>query len=481
MSYYEAMFKLYAQPCNLDFLASLRGRVTTEMNEELTKAFTDVELEECIFSSSTSTVFFLGIQQYQNYDKYLSLPPMIGKDKKRAFSDIKHKFWSKLQQWKGKLLSQGGKETLIKAVALAIPTYAMSCFKLPLTLCNELEQMMAKFWWRWRIGNGMTVRIWEDYWIPGFNNLQQLGGTGRANDQGVEELIDLSTGWWDVQKVRRMLPHDPADAVLKIILSATNHEDKLIWDKERNGCFSVRSAYKCFRNQAIATSEGESSLNSTNKKLWKQIWRMKLGHAGIEGINVFLKRNNSPLRKPSAQLSLHWTYKATKALDISRARRISQWQPPPQGSIKLNVDGAVFHAESKAKVGLIARDWEGKVLMAVSQKEEAVMEPLEIELLALLRGLQFSIPLGLQSLCIETDSLLLVKALPSNASYGNVITDIQELKCRFLNCSINHINREANQAAHKLARFSRNVSNTTVWWESVPNCVQPVLWTDFHL
>ncbi|XP_035542079.1 uncharacterized protein LOC118344788 [Juglans regia] len=123
--------------------------------------------------------------------------------------------------------------------------------------------------------------------------------------------------------------------------------------------------------------------------------------------------------------------------------------------------------------------------MVVSKKEEAVMEPLEIELLALLRGLQFSIPLGFQSLCIEIDSLLLVKEisspLPSNASYGNVITDIQEFKCRFLSCSIDHINREANQATHKLAIFFRNVSNTTIWWESVPNYVQPVLWTDFHL
>lgn len=81
---------------------------------------------------------------------------------------------------------------------------------------------------------------------------------------------------------------------------------------------------------------------------------------------IFKEKQLTPEEAINSSLSLHWTSKAAKALDISRARRISQWQPPPQGSIKLNVDGVVFHAESGAGVGLIARDWVGKVLMAVS-------------------------------------------------------------------------------------------------------------------
>lgn len=63
-----------------------------------------------------------------------------------AFSDIKAKVWQQLQSWKGKLLSQGGKEILLKAVALAVPTFTMSCFKLPSSLCTELESLMANFW-----------------------------------------------------------------------------------------------------------------------------------------------------------------------------------------------------------------------------------------------------------------------------------------------------------------------------------------------
>ena len=44
------------------------------------------------------------------------------------------------------MLSEGGKEVLIKSVAQAIPTYSMSCFKLPNNLCKYLGNMICKFW-----------------------------------------------------------------------------------------------------------------------------------------------------------------------------------------------------------------------------------------------------------------------------------------------------------------------------------------------
>ena len=53
----------------------------------------------------------------------------------------------KLAGWKEKLLSKAGKEVLIKVVAEAIPTYTMSCFKIPDSLCDEMTNLISNFWW----------------------------------------------------------------------------------------------------------------------------------------------------------------------------------------------------------------------------------------------------------------------------------------------------------------------------------------------
>uniref|UniRef100_A0A2N9HZK5 Reverse transcriptase domain-containing protein n=1 Tax=Fagus sylvatica TaxID=28930 RepID=A0A2N9HZK5_FAGSY len=83
----------------------------------------------------------------RQYEKYLGLPSFVGRNRAASFTQIKERVWQKLKGWKEKLLSQAGREILIKAVAQAIPTYSMSCFKLPAKLCNELEAMVRRFWW----------------------------------------------------------------------------------------------------------------------------------------------------------------------------------------------------------------------------------------------------------------------------------------------------------------------------------------------
>ena len=79
--------------------------------------------------------------------KYLGLPVYIGKSKTKAFHYLKEKIWSKLQGWKEKMLSKAGKEILIKAAAQAIPVYAMACFDLTKSLCDDINAMIARYWW----------------------------------------------------------------------------------------------------------------------------------------------------------------------------------------------------------------------------------------------------------------------------------------------------------------------------------------------
>ena len=103
------------------------------------------------FSKSTSEEFrdhikiALGVPEIRQYEKYLDLPSLVGRNKKASFNYIKERVWKKIQGWKEKLLSQVGREILIKAAVQAITTYIMSCFELPMGLCTEIESLIRKF------------------------------------------------------------------------------------------------------------------------------------------------------------------------------------------------------------------------------------------------------------------------------------------------------------------------------------------------
>lgn len=115
-----------------------------------------------IFNYDKSSMFFSGdisdsqmgtiknifqLHVVSRHEKYLGLPSMVGRNKKSFFKDIELRVMNKISSWNSKLFSSGGKEVLIKAVAQAVPAYAMSVFKLPRGLCEDIQQAIASFWW----------------------------------------------------------------------------------------------------------------------------------------------------------------------------------------------------------------------------------------------------------------------------------------------------------------------------------------------
>ena len=89
----------------------------------------------------------LGIPRESRNERYLGLPCHLGASKQKEFEYLKEKIWQRIQGWKERFLSKVGKEILIKAIAQAIPTYAMSCFDLTKALCDEISKMICRYWW----------------------------------------------------------------------------------------------------------------------------------------------------------------------------------------------------------------------------------------------------------------------------------------------------------------------------------------------
>jgi hypothetical protein len=73
--------------------------------------------------------------------KYLGLPLFFGKSKTVVFKDILEKVSGKIEGWRAKTLSQGGRTVLLKSVASSILSYAMSSFLLPISFTSSLDRI----------------------------------------------------------------------------------------------------------------------------------------------------------------------------------------------------------------------------------------------------------------------------------------------------------------------------------------------------
>lgn len=83
----------------------------------------------------------------ENYEKYLGLPMVGGNSKVNTFRDLQEKIAKRVMGWKDKFISKASREILIKIVTQAIPTYIMGIFKIPKTLCDTINSILAKYWW----------------------------------------------------------------------------------------------------------------------------------------------------------------------------------------------------------------------------------------------------------------------------------------------------------------------------------------------
>lgn len=89
----------------------------------------------------------LQISQEGGVGKYLGLPEHFRKKKKDQFTSIVDKIKQKALSWSSKFLSSAGKLILLKSVLSAIPSYAMSCFQLPLSMCKRIQSALTRLWW----------------------------------------------------------------------------------------------------------------------------------------------------------------------------------------------------------------------------------------------------------------------------------------------------------------------------------------------
>ena len=97
----------------------------------------------------------------------------------------------------------------------------------------------------WRVGNGASIKIWQDKWLPGVSSHRVLSPRMFLSaDMNVVDLIDSGTAKWKNEVIDSLFIPYEAELIKSIPLSATLPVDKIVWVETTNGNFTIRSAYK---------------------------------------------------------------------------------------------------------------------------------------------------------------------------------------------------------------------------------------------
>ncbi|XP_019154646.1 PREDICTED: uncharacterized protein LOC109151183 [Ipomoea nil] len=133
----------------------------------------------------------LGVGQEDDFGKYLGLPSVVGRNRRTIFAYVEQKLRQRFGSWNKKLLSKAGKEVLLKSVAQAMPTYTMSIYLLPTSLCIALERLMKRYWWgQSGSQNSIHWMSWDRMCVP-----KKFGGMGFKRLHEFNIALLAKQGW----------------------------------------------------------------------------------------------------------------------------------------------------------------------------------------------------------------------------------------------------------------------------------------------
>ena len=118
---------------------------------------------------------------------------------------------------------------------------------------------------RWQVGNGASIGIWTDKWLPKPSTFKLISLPNNTFE--LSRASDLCE--WQKNLVRQIFLPPNVQSIQSIFLSSCLPQDQLGWAYTPKEKFTVRSAYKIAldRNGTRIQSWGGQSINT--KKLMK--------------------------------------------------------------------------------------------------------------------------------------------------------------------------------------------------------------------
>ncbi|XP_024164510.1 uncharacterized protein LOC112171581 [Rosa chinensis] len=211
-----------------------------------------------------SMATILAVQRVEEHDRYLGLPLHVGKSKTEKFHYIKEKLTKKLVNWKSKILSS--------AELGDAPSFSWRSIL--------AGRPVLKAGVKWRAGDGVSINVWHDDWIPNCPQYQIQRPTN-CQVEKVTDLIDFNERSWIIGSVSTLFPPEMVEHILSIPLARRPVRDRLYWRPKRRGLFTVKTAYWVAREHVLGdvlatTSKGIRLMNfgeDFGKPRCQGVWR----------------------------------------------------------------------------------------------------------------------------------------------------------------------------------------------------------------
>uniref|UniRef100_A0A0V0IRF8 Putative ovule protein n=1 Tax=Solanum chacoense TaxID=4108 RepID=A0A0V0IRF8_SOLCH len=182
---------------------------------------------------------------------YLGCPIIHSIKRKEHFVELIDNVKGKLQDWKGKMLPDGGKEVLITSVLQSTPIYILSAIFPPMCVINELHRIFAKFFWiNKETRKSKHWSAWKKICLPkqegglGFRSMLKFLRLCMINFGGDSELKRICGPiFFETSIVKKQIPTlmecKGGSQVWKYMLENRDLLEQAIWWEPKGGTSSI--------------------------------------------------------------------------------------------------------------------------------------------------------------------------------------------------------------------------------------------------
>ncbi|KAF5471101.1 hypothetical protein F2P56_011568 [Juglans regia] len=266
---------------------------------------------------------------------------------------------------------------------------------------------------------------------------------------------------------RRKIKEDPScpicrqepESVMHALWSCSAVMD--VWSVSSRGLQKMKVGFKSFKEVvehviAILSAEEVELFACTAYHVWRR-----------RNVFLFEEKFENPSRIAQAALQLTKDFKeASYSEQVSLVSRrpagTDSWSPPPLNVYKANWDASIDRVHSRMGVGVVIRNWEGRVTATLKSSRSIFPDAKLAEAMAALRAVLLCKQLGISRVLLEGDALNVVNDINlETKDWSSAGLIIQDIKAELQNLeygSAQFISRNSNCIAHCLAKDALKLS-----------------------